>query len=274
MTQYAIGQSAPCHPLEGTHSPAALPAGYLALRTVLDFGVALVLLGLLGPLILLLMALVKLTSPGPALYTQIRLGRDGEPYWIFKLRTMEQDAESRSGVRWSTAGDPRVTPLGRFLRKTHLDELPQLWNVLRGEMSLIGPRPERPEIVPELERLYPNYRQRLAVKPGITGLAQVQLPADSEVSGVGRKLGCDLCYIRNTGPWLDLRILVGTALKVAGMPLPIIGAALRLPGSEAEVAIEESRLNSSPPSFAAPGLTGMTLVVPHPEPAVGMASIH
>jgi hypothetical protein len=138
-------------------------------------------------------------------------------------------------------------------------------------MSLIGPRPERPEIIAELEKLYPRYRRRLAVKPGITGLAQVQLPPDSDVIDVGRKLGCDLCYIQNTGPWLDLRILVGTALKIAGVPLPAISAALRLPASTVEVALEEPRQAVASLNFAAPSLTEISLAVPRPETTVGMA---
>src|SRR5439155_12868491 len=120
---------------------------------------------------LLSMLLVKLTSRGPALYTQTRLGRNGRPFTIYKLRTMQHRCESLTGARWSTPGDPRITPVGRFLRKTHLDELPQLWNVLRGDMALVGPRPERPEFVPQLEQAVPHYRDRLLVRPGVSGLA-------------------------------------------------------------------------------------------------------
>src|SRR5205823_316253 len=113
--------------------------------------------------------------------------------------------------RWSIPGDPRVTLIGQVLRRTHLDELPQLLNVLRGDMSLIGPRPERPEFLPELEAAFPRYRDRLAVRPGVTGLAQVQLPADSDLDSVREKLRHDLYYIQHLGPWLDLRILICTA---------------------------------------------------------------
>ena len=131
---------------------------------------------------------VKLTSRGPAFYTQIRLGQDGRAYAIYKLRTMTHDCEKLSGPQWSKKGDCRVTAVGRLLRRSHLDELPQLWNVLRGEMSLIGPRPERPEFVPRLERSLPHYRARLHVRPGVTGLAQVQLPPDTDLGSVRRKL--------------------------------------------------------------------------------------
>jgi lipopolysaccharide/colanic/teichoic acid biosynthesis glycosyltransferase len=202
---------------------------YLAVKAAFDYAAAAALLVLFGPLILVLMALVKLTSPGPALYSQVRLGRGGVPYRIHKLRTMAHNCERHSGVRWSTPGDPRITGLGRFLRKTHLDELPQLWNVLRGEMSLVGPRPERPEIVPELEQVIPGYRQRLAVKPGITGLAQVQLPPDVDITSVERKLDRDLEYIARMGLVLDLKILAATAAKVACVPCATSSRLLGLP---------------------------------------------
>jgi lipopolysaccharide/colanic/teichoic acid biosynthesis glycosyltransferase len=205
------------------------PGWYAAARAAIDAAVALVLLVLTFPLVLVLLGLVKLTSRGPALYTQVRQGRGGRPYTIYKLRSMTHECERDSGPRWSIGNDPRVTRLGRLLRRTHLDELPQLWNVVRGEMSLVGPRPERPELAAELELAYPHFQDRLAVRPGITGLAQIQLPADSDLPGVGRKLACDLCYIREMGPWLDLKILVGTAMKVAGVPLGSIRERLALP---------------------------------------------
>src|SRR3954471_12705663 len=157
----------------------ALPARrgwlYPACKRAVEFTAALALLALTAPLLLLAALLIKLTSRGPAFYTQTRVGLGGRPFTIYKLRTMIHKAESLTGPRWSLPGDPRVTRFGQFLRLTHLDELPQLWNVLRGDMSLIGPRPERPEFVPELEQALPGYRKRLAVRPGVTGLAQVQL---------------------------------------------------------------------------------------------------
>jgi len=183
-----------------------------------------------APLILLLCLLVRLTSNGPGIYGQVRVGRHGKPYRIYKIRTMAHDCERVSGPKWSTAGDPRVTALGRWLRLTHLDELPQLWNVLRGEMSLVGPRPERPEFVKQLEPVVRNYGTRLTVRPGITGLAQVQLPPDEDLDGVRRKVACDEVYVRSMSPWLDLRIVLGTALKVAGMPFEVTSRLLVLPG--------------------------------------------
>jgi len=165
---------------------------------------------------LLAMVLIKATSRGPALYSQTRLGKNGKPFMIYKLRTMLHQCECLTGARWSTPGDPRITPLGRLLRKTHIDELPQLWNVLRCEMSLVGPRPERPEFVPQLEQAIPHYRARLHMKPGLTGLAQLQLPPDTNLASVKLKLAYDLYYIGHAGLWLDLRLIAGTVFKMLG----------------------------------------------------------
>src|SRR5437899_2183004 len=183
-------------------------------------------------LIVLSALFVKLTSRGPAFYTQTRMGRDGKPYTIYKLRSMAHDCEKDSGPCWSRAGDSRVTPVGRFLRRTHLDELPQLWNVLRGDMSLIGPRPERPEFVPQLEQAIPHYRERLAVRPGVTGLAQVQLPPDTDLDSVRVKLAYDLYYARKLGLWLDLRVCFATALKMLGLPFRLLKRLFLFPARE------------------------------------------
>jgi lipopolysaccharide/colanic/teichoic acid biosynthesis glycosyltransferase len=193
---------------------------------------AVVLLVLTAPLLLFTAVLVKLTSRGPVLYSQVRLGLNGRPFTLFKVRTMAHQCESLTGIRWSTPGDPRVTPVGRFLRRAHLDELPQLWNVIRGEMSLVGPRPERPEFVPQLEQVIPRYRDRLLVRPGVTGLAQVQLPPDTDLASVAVKLAYDLYYVRRVGGWLDLRLLLGTALKIVSVPFVGLRALLRLPPRE------------------------------------------
>ncbi|WP_020466846.1 sugar transferase [Singulisphaera acidiphila] len=207
---------------------------YVPFKLTIDLSLALLLLIVLGPMILILMALVKLTSRGPALYRQVRLGLEGRPYTIIKIRTMVQDCEQLSGPQWSRAGDPRITRLGGFLRRCHLDELPQLWNVIRGEMSLVGPRPERPVFIDRLEKQIPNYLDRLQVRPGITGLAQVQLPADSDLEGVRRKVAYDLCYIQRMGPWLDARILVGTIFKSVGVPFDLTRRLMWLPCAVAE----------------------------------------
>jgi lipopolysaccharide/colanic/teichoic acid biosynthesis glycosyltransferase len=198
-----------------------------------DFALALALSAVALPLVALAALLVKLSSRGPAFYTQTRVGQDGRLFAIYKLRTMVHNCESLTGPRWSLPGDPRVTRVGQVLRATHLDELPQLLNVLRGEMSLIGPRPERPEFVPELERALPGYWQRLTVRPGVTGLAQVQLPPDSDVTSVRRKLAHDLYYIERLGPWLDLRILFCTALYALGLPFDRLSWLVGTPGREA-----------------------------------------
>ncbi len=193
------------------------PRGYLGLKRAFDFSVALVLFIVAVPVILLTLLLVKLTSRGPALYSQVRLGKDGKPFPIYKIRTMLQDAERISGAAWSTPGDSRITPLGRILRKSHLDELPQLWNVLRGDMSMVGPRPERPEFVPQLEQAVPYYRARLLVRPGVTGLAQVQLPPDTDLDSVRIKLAYDLFYVRKHTFVMDFKVCWATAFHVVGI---------------------------------------------------------
>jgi len=198
------------------------------LKTVLDFVLALVLFLLTLPVILLAGLAVKLTSPGPIFYRQTRLGKDGRPFTLYKIRSMRRDSE-KNGACWSAKGDPRITFIGRILRATHLDELPQLWNVLRGEMSLVGPRPERPEFIPTLEQAIPRYGERLRVRPGVTGLAQVRLPADTDLESVRQKLLYDLYYVENYGVWLDLRVILATALKMFGVPFQVLGALFLLP---------------------------------------------
>jgi lipopolysaccharide/colanic/teichoic acid biosynthesis glycosyltransferase len=188
------------------------------LKRAFDTALAAVLLVLASPLILAAATLVRLTSRGPAFYSQTRLGRGGVPFTIYKLRTMYHNCEKVSGPQWSRRGDPRVTPLGRVLRKLHIDELPQLVNVIGGDMALVGPRPERPVFATNLEASIPDFADRLAVRPGVTGLAQVQFPPDSDLDSVRRKLAADLLYIRHASPGLDLRILLCTVLHVLHLP--------------------------------------------------------
>src|ERR1700736_5486328 len=199
-------------------------------KRFLDFGFALVLLVLTAPIVALAAIAVKLTSRGPVIYCQTRTGLGGRPYTIYKIRTMAHNCESQSGARWASSGDPRITLVGRWLRRTHIDELPQLWNILRGEMSLVGPRPERPELIPALAHRIPGYRQRLEVRPGVTGLAQIQLPPDTDSDSVRRKLAVDLYYIRNLGLPLVLGILLWMPCYLLGIPFTFAGRLLRLPG--------------------------------------------
>lgn len=189
---------------------------YLFWKGLLDRLTAAVLLVPGLPLLGLLIVLVRATSRGPGIYRQVRVGKDGREFTMFKLRSMRQDAEAGTGAVWSTSHDNRVTPLGRFLRRSHLDELPQLFNVLWGEMSLIGPRPERPEFVCVLEQQIDGYRDRLAVPPGVTGLAQINLPADTDLASVRRKQVLDLLYIDTASAWLDCRILLCTLARMLG----------------------------------------------------------
>jgi lipopolysaccharide/colanic/teichoic acid biosynthesis glycosyltransferase len=197
-----------------------------------EFVFALLLLLVTGPLLVVALLLVKLTSRGPVLYSQTRVGRGGRPFTIYKVRTMYHQCESLTGACWSRPGDARITPLGRWLRRSHIDELPQLWNVLRGDMSLIGPRPERPEFVPQLEQAVPLYHARLAVRPGLTGLAQVQLPPDTDLESVRVKLAYDLYYVRQASCWLDLRIHLATALHIVGVPFTLIRRVCGFAGRE------------------------------------------
>ncbi len=165
-----------------------------------------------------LIFLVRLTSRGPGLYQQIRLGKDGKPFLMYKLRSMHLDAEER-GAQWCCGDrDPRITAVGRWLRKLHLDELPQIVNVIRGEMSFCGPRPERPEFVVKLEECIPYYRSRLVVRPGITGFSQINLPPDTSISDVHKKQALDLEYVENASLLSDLKMVLCTALRLVGIP--------------------------------------------------------
>jgi lipopolysaccharide/colanic/teichoic acid biosynthesis glycosyltransferase len=213
---------------------------YLPLRRVLDFSAALVLSLIALPVVVLAALLVKLTSRGPAFYTQTRTGRGGVTFTIYKLRSMVDKCESLTGPRWTMPGDPRITPVGWFLRRSHIDELPQLLNVLKGEMSLIGPRPERPEFVRELEESLDDYQDRHVVLPGITGLAQVQLPPDTDLESVRRKLACDRYFIERLSAWLDFRIALATFLHMFGVPFTILRAMRVVPTMPANEATQET----------------------------------
>jgi exopolysaccharide biosynthesis polyprenyl glycosylphosphotransferase len=180
------------------------------LKRLMDLAVALVGLGTHLPVIGIAALLIKLTSKGPVFYRQERLGRDSQPFTLLKLRTMYADAESQTGPVWSTEDDPRITPLGKWLRKFRTDELPQLINVLRGEMSLVGPRPEREVFIRKLSDKIPFYAERLLVPPGITGWAQVMAPYAASIEDSRRKLQFDLYYIKHMSFFLDMLIFAKT----------------------------------------------------------------
>ncbi len=188
---------------------------YIPFKAACDRIGAVLLLIIAAPIILICAVAVMLTSRGSAFYCQRRVGKAGREFTLIKLRTMRLDAESSSGPVWSVGLDPRVTRVGRFLRDTHLDELPQLLNVLFGHMSLVGPRPERPPFVLQFREEIPFYEARVTVRPGITGLSQMRLPPDCDLDSVRRKLVHDLYYVRNVSPWLDLRILIYTLAELA-----------------------------------------------------------
>ncbi len=170
------------------------------------------------PIMFFLIILVHITSPGPAIYKQRRVGKDGKVFNLMKIRTMLKDAEAKTGPVWTAKNDPRITRLGRILRPLHLDELPQLFNVLFGQMALIGPRPERPEFTAILEKKIPGYMFRTSVLPGITGLAQINLPPDSDLDSVRRKLVLDSEYINNANLMMDIRIFFCTSMRIIGLP--------------------------------------------------------
>lgn len=156
------------------------------------------------------MLIIRLSSRGPGLLRQVRLGKDGRPFTMYKLRTMHHDAEAMTGAVWATDDDPRVIPVCRWMRRSHVDELPQLLNVLAGQMSLVGPRPERPEIADRLSEHHEDTHERLAVRPGITGLAQLRCGYDTTHEQFRHKLDADLEYIRTYCWWRDLAIIVRT----------------------------------------------------------------
>jgi len=179
-----------------------------------DIVMSTVALIVLSPLCLFVALLIKLTSKGPIFYKQIRVGHQGEIFEMFKFRTMKVDAEKDSGPVWARANDNRVTLIGKFLRKAHIDEIPQFINVIRGEMSIIGPRPERPAFVEKFKEEIPEYEKRLQVKPGITGLAQVWHRYDETLEDVKKKIKYDLLYIKKICLWTDIRILFRTVRVV------------------------------------------------------------
>ena len=215
-------------------SDASPHAGSDRLKRSCDVLLSLAISVVAIPVIAAAWVIVRLTSSGPGFYSQMRVGLNGRVFRIYKIRTMYHNCEAVSGAKWSTQNDLRVTFVGRLLRKCHIDELPQLLNVLRGDMSLVGPRPERPEFVGLLAAKISGYAERLAVRPGVTGLAQIQLPPDTDIDSVRRKLMFDQCYVRTGSIWLDIRIILGTVVYLLGFSYPAVRKAVLLPNPMAE----------------------------------------
>ncbi|MFH0827563.1 MAG: sugar transferase [Candidatus Omnitrophota bacterium] len=184
--------------------------GFAKFKRLMDVVLSMVGLVFTAPIILIATILIKLDSPGTIIYRQKRVGKNGKVFEIYKLRSMRQDAEKGIGAVWARKNDPRVTLIGKILRKSRIDEIPQLINVLQGDMSIVGPRPERPEIVRDLKTLICDYEKRLIVKPGITGLAQIKNKYDETINDVKKKVKYDLLYIRRMCLWTDLNIMAQT----------------------------------------------------------------
>jgi sugar transferase (PEP-CTERM system associated) len=184
------------------------------LRRNFSMLLALTLTLLTLPVIPFVVLLIKMTSPGPVLFRQKRVGLQGRIFDCYKFRSMRPDAEADTGPTWACDDDPRITTVGKFLRRTRLDEIPQIWNVLRGDMAFVGPRPERPEFVAKLSEQIPYYSIRHSVRPGITGWAQINYGYGSSVEEAKEKLRFDLYYIRNVSIMLDLMIVLYTLRAV------------------------------------------------------------
>lgn len=184
-----------------------IPLSHLWLKRVCDIVFGLIGLVLSLPFILVFGIIIKLTSPGPVFYSQKRVGYLGKPIMIHKLRSMRNDAEKKTGAVWAQKNDPRVTPIGKFMRKTRIDELPQFWNILIGDMSLVGPRPERPELTEEFYEKWPEFPRRLRTIPGLTGWAQINGGYDISPK---EKCHLDNYYINNWSLWFDFKIVFGT----------------------------------------------------------------
>ena len=194
--------------------PELMPAWERRVKRLMDISVSLFVLVAFLPVWILVAIAIKLDSRGPVFYSQERVGRYGKIFRILKFRSMYQDAESRTGPVWAGKDDPRVTRVGRILRKLRIDEVPQLINVLKGEMSLIGPRPERPYFVEQLKKEIPYYARRLRVRPGITGWAQIKHEYDQSLDDVRKKIQYDLYYLENMSLRMDLKIILNTIYTV------------------------------------------------------------
>ena len=195
-------------------SPEPMQLWEQVTKRIIDIMISIIVLTLTLPFLLLIGLLVCLSSKGPAIYKQTRVGRKGKPFTMYKFRTMLEDAEKNSGPKWASKNDPRVTPIGKWLRKLRIDEIPQLVNVLKGDMSLVGPRPERPHFVEKFSAEVPLYSRRHRVRPGITGWAQVKWKYDASMEDVREKTKYDLFYIENASLNMDAKILINTLMTV------------------------------------------------------------
>ena len=182
-------------------------------KRILDVTISFFTLLFLSPVLLIVSVIIKIDSNGPVLYRQIRVGRKGKEFQMYKFRSMKATAEEY-GPEWSGENDPRITRIGKVLRRTYIDEVPQMINVLKNEMSLIGPRPERPFFVEQLKKEIPYYYKRLTVKPGITGWAQIKHKYDSSLEDVKTKIQYDFYYIENMSLKLDFKIMINTIIVI------------------------------------------------------------
>ena len=212
------GRHGTCVSVELPEVETIVPSKYFAYRIWFDrfVGVCLLIPGL--PIMLFVAILVFLTSDGPIFYRQRRVGMNGKIFTLLKFRSMIPDAEKKTGPVWTSVNDPRITKFGKLIRSTHLDELPQIFNVLHGDMLLIGPRPERPEFTVHLSKEIPGYDNRSLIPPGVTGLAAINLPPDSDLESVRRKLTLDLEYIQTGSLKLDFQIFCATFLRLCLVP--------------------------------------------------------
>lgn len=189
------------------HIGQPIPLSRLWLKRVIDIFLALIGMIILAITTIIFAPIIKLTSPGPVFYSQKRVGYMGRPITIRKFRSMRNDAEKKTGAVWAQKDDPRVTPIGKFMRKTRIDELPQFWNILVGDMSLVGPRPERPQLTEEFYEEWPEFPERLRTIPGLTGWAQINGGYDISPS---EKCHLDNYYIDHWSIWFDIKIMLGT----------------------------------------------------------------
>ncbi|HOP50552.1 MAG TPA: undecaprenyl-phosphate glucose phosphotransferase [Ignavibacteriales bacterium] len=194
--------------------PEIMPVWAMKVKRLMDIVAAIIILVLSAPVCLITAIAIKLESKGPVLFKQERSGLNGEPFMMYKFRSMRQDAEAKTGPVWASKNDPRVTKVGKFIRKVRIDEIPQMINVLKGEMSLVGPRPERPVFVEKFAQEIPLYKKRLKVRPGVTGWAQVNHKYDETIEDVKKKLKYDLFYIENMSIRMDIKIMFKTAVTM------------------------------------------------------------